>query len=134
MLITENKTIMLLYHKNNLTQFVRMFAIKFGINMISHDLGDHNLLIIIIFIYIYIYNIIIYAYVVTLLLNSSLTTVVSQYKSRSKRPKCKKSFNMDHKERRSHARSVYPTQDTSSMGSARVMLEEESDAGIIAKE
>ena len=50
------------------------------------------------------------------------------------RPKHKKSFNMDYRERRSHARFVYLTQDTSRMGIARVKQEKEADTRIIVKE
>ena len=38
---------------------------------------------------------------------------------------------MDCRERRSHARGVYPTQDTSLMETARVKQEEETDTRII---
>ena len=41
---------------------------------------------------------------------------------------------MDCREQGSHARGVYPTQDTSRMGTARVKREEEADTKIIAKE
>ena len=41
---------------------------------------------------------------------------------------------MDCKGRGSQARGVYPTQDTSRMGTARVKKEEEADTGIIVKE
>ena len=41
---------------------------------------------------------------------------------------------MDYRERGSHARSVYPTLDTSRMGTARVKQEEEADTRIILKE
>ena len=40
---------------------------------------------------------------------------------------------MDNRERRSHARGVYPTKDTSRMETARVKQEEESDTRIIGK-
>ena len=44
-------------------------------------------------------------------------------------------FSMDYRERGSHARSVYPTQDTSRVGTARVKEEEEEAATrIIVKE
>ena len=41
---------------------------------------------------------------------------------------------MDCRERESHARGVYPTQDTSRMGTAMVKKEEEADTKIIVKE
>ena len=41
---------------------------------------------------------------------------------------------MDCRERGYHARGVYPTQDTSRMGTARVKQEEEADMRIIVKE
>ena len=41
---------------------------------------------------------------------------------------------MDCRERGSHARAVYPTQDTSRMGTAGVKQEEEADTRIIAIE
>ena len=41
---------------------------------------------------------------------------------------------MDNKERGSHLRSVYPTQDTSSMKAPRVKQEEEADTRIIIKD
>ena len=40
---------------------------------------------------------------------------------------------MDYSERGSHARGVYPTQDTSRMGKARVKEEEEADTRIIVR-
>ena len=43
-------------------------------------------------------------------------------------------FCIDFRERGSHARGVYPTQDTSRMGTARVKLEEEADTITIVKE
>ena len=41
---------------------------------------------------------------------------------------------MNFSERESHARGVYPTQDTSRMGTVRVKQEEEADTRIIVKE
>ena len=41
---------------------------------------------------------------------------------------------MDNRERGSHARGVYPTQDTSRMDTARVAQEEEADTRIIVRE
>ena len=41
---------------------------------------------------------------------------------------------MDYRERGSHARGVYPTQDTSRMGTAMMKQEEEADTRIIVKE
>ena len=41
---------------------------------------------------------------------------------------------MAYRERESHARGVYPTQDTSSKGTTRVKQEEEADTRIIVKE
>ena len=38
---------------------------------------------------------------------------------------------MDHREQGSHARGVYPTQDTSRMGTPRVKQEVETDARIM---
>ena len=43
-------------------------------------------------------------------------------------------FCMDYRDRGSHARGAYPTQDTSPAGTARVKQEEEADARIIVKE
>ena len=40
---------------------------------------------------------------------------------------------MDCREQGSHARGVYPTQDTSHMGTAMVKQEEETNTSIIAK-
>ena len=40
---------------------------------------------------------------------------------------CKGSFSINYWERGSHARSVYPTQDTSRMGTATAKQEEEAD-------
>ena len=40
---------------------------------------------------------------------------------------------MDYRDRGSHARGVYPTQDTSCMGTARVKHEEETDTRIIVR-
>ena len=51
---------------------------------------------------------------------------------RCKRPTCKRQFSIDNRERGFHARGVYPTQDTSRMGTARVK-EEKADAKIIVK-
>ena len=44
-----------------------------------------------------------------------------------KRPKYKGPFSMDYRERRSHARGVYPTQYTSLMGTERIKQEEETE-------
>ena len=41
---------------------------------------------------------------------------------------------MDYRDRGSHAQGVYPTQDTSHMGTARVKQEKEADTIIIVKE
>ena len=41
---------------------------------------------------------------------------------------------MNYRERGSHARGVYPTRDTSRMGTARVKQEEEADTRILVKE
>ena len=50
-------------------------------------------------------------------------------------PKCKESFSIDYRERRTHERGVcIPTQDTSRMGTARVKQDEEADTKIIARE
>ena len=46
------------------------------------------------------------------------------------RRKYKGPFSIDHWERRSHARSLYATQYTSRMGTARVKHEEETDSRI----
>ena len=52
-----------------------------------------------------------------------------------KRSKHESPFNMDYRERSSHARGVYPTQDTSRMATARVKQEgKEDDRRIIVKE
>ena len=48
--------------------------------------------------------------------------------------KYKEPFSMDYRERGSHTRGVYPTQYTSSMGTARIKQEEEADMRIIVKE
>ena len=40
---------------------------------------------------------------------------------------------MDYMERGSHAQGVYPTQDTSRIGTARVKQEEEANTRIIVK-
>ena len=40
---------------------------------------------------------------------------------------------MDYRERGSHARGVYPAQDTSRMGTARVKQEEEKDTRVKVK-
>ena len=40
---------------------------------------------------------------------------------------------MDYRERGSHARGVYPTQDTSRMGTARVKEEEGADTRVIVR-
>ena len=50
------------------------------------------------------------------------------------RPKYMIPFSMDCRERGSHARGVYLTQDTSLMGTARVKQEEEADTRIIERE
>ena len=49
------------------------------------------------------------------------------------RPKCKGSFSIDYRERGSHARGVFSTQDTSRMGTVRVK-QEEADTRIITRE
>ena len=41
---------------------------------------------------------------------------------------------MDYRERGSHARGVYPTQYTTSMGTSRVKEEEEADTSVIVIE
>ena len=46
-----------------------------------------------------------------------------------RRPK----YSIDYRERGSHSRGVYSTQDTSRMGTARVKEEEEADTRIIVK-
>ena len=51
-----------------------------------------------------------------------------------KKPKYKRPFNTNHRERGSHARGVYPTQYTSHIGTTRVKQEEEADVRIIVKE
>ena len=48
-----------------------------------------------------------------------------------KRPKYKGPFRIDYGERASHAQGVYPAQDTSRMGAARMKQEEEADTRII---
>ena len=48
--------------------------------------------------------------------------------------KYKGPFSMDHRERGSHTRGVYPTQYTSRTGTARMKQEEEADIRIIVKE
>ena len=53
---------------------------------------------------------------------------------RYKRPKYEIPFSIDYRERRSHARGVYPTQNTSRIGTTRVKLEKEADSSIIVKE
>ena len=42
--------------------------------------------------------------------------------------------NTDYRERGSHARSVYPTQDTSRIGTARVKRDQEADTRIVVVE
>ena len=44
-----------------------------------------------------------------------------------KRPEYKGPFSIDNREQGSHARGVYPTQDSSRMGTASVKQEEETD-------
>ena len=41
---------------------------------------------------------------------------------------------MDGREKGSHAQGVYPTQDTSRMGTVEVKREEEADTRVIARE
>ena len=55
-----------------------------------------------------------------LLLQSSLWSI----QGHSKKMKCNKSFSINGRERGSHARDVYLTQDTSRMGRARVKLKQ----------
>ena len=55
-------------------------------------------------------------------------------KSLQKKGKYKGTFSMACRQRGSHARSVYPIQDTSRMRTARIKQEEEADNGIIVKE
>ena len=43
-------------------------------------------------------------------------------------------FSIDCMERGSHARGVYPIQDTSRMGTAKIKQEEQADIRIIARE
>ena len=43
-------------------------------------------------------------------------------------------FNIDYRERESHARGVYPTQDTSRLGTARLKGENEADTSVIVIE
>ena len=50
------------------------------------------------------------------------------------RPKYKGLFSIDYRERKSHSRGVYPIQDTSRMGKARVKQEEETDTRVIVIE
>ena len=47
------------------------------------------------------------------------------------RSKYKGPFSMDGRERRSHARGVYPTQDPSCIGTVRMKEEEETDTRIM---
>ena len=61
---------------------------------------------------------------------SSLLVVAAK---RRKTPKHKGPFSIDYEEWRSHARGVYPTQDTSRMGTAKVKQEEEAVTRIIVK-
>ena len=49
------------------------------------------------------------------------------------RTKCERPLRMNHRERGSHARGVFPTQDTSRMGTARVKQEEEADKRVIVR-
>ena len=51
-----------------------------------------------------------------------------------KRPKYKGPFTMDYRERRSHARGVHLTQDTTRMGAARMKEEKEADTKVIVRE
>ena len=48
-------------------------------------------------------------------------------------PKYELPFSIDYGERKSHERGVYPTQYTSSMVTARVKQDEETDTRVIAK-
>ena len=50
------------------------------------------------------------------------------------RPRYRGPASTDCRDRGSHARGVYPSQDTSRMGTATVKQEEEADTRIIAKE
>ena len=47
------------------------------------------------------------------------------------RPKYGGPYSIDCRERGTHARGVYPTQDTSSMGTAKVKQEEQTDTRIM---
>ena len=62
-----------------------------------------------------------------LLLRRRLKAVLSRCEDVAKTPKYERHLSMDCRERGSHARGVYPTQDTSRMGTARVKQEEEAD-------
>ena len=48
--------------------------------------------------------------------------------------KYKRPSRLDYRERGSHARGVYPTQDSSRVGTARVKQEVEADTRIMANE
>ena len=50
------------------------------------------------------------------------------------RQKYRRSLGIDHRERRSQARVVYPQRDTSRMGTARVKQKEEANTRIMLKE
>ena len=50
------------------------------------------------------------------------------------RPELQELFGMEHRERGSHARGMYPRQDTSHMGTSSVKQEEEADTRIIVEE
>ena len=66
---------------------------------------------------------------VLVLLYTRLKAVFCQYKDDTK--KYKRLVDMDYREWGSHARGVYPTQDTSCVETARVKQEEETHTGII---
>ena len=57
-------------------------------------------------------------------LNQSFST---RHSMNLKDQKYKGPFSIDNSERRSHARGVYPTQDTSRMGTVKMKQEEETD-------
>ena len=50
------------------------------------------------------------------------------------RSKYKEQFSMDYRERRSNARGVHPTQDTSRMGTVMVKQNEKEETTIMAEE
>ena len=63
-----------------------------------------------------------------------LYTKIKAVVSRCKRPKYKGPSSMDYRERESHARGVYPTQDTSRIETAMVKQEEKVGTKKIVKE